>query len=91
VSTNGGRTWTRAELQEPVLPRCTVRFRHLWRWGGREAMIMSRAVDETGYTQPTYRQLVAARGPRTAYHQNNIRPWKVARDGAVTFALGDTL
>jgi sulfane dehydrogenase subunit SoxC len=91
VSTDGGRRWTRAELQEPVLARCTVRFRHLWRWDGREALIMSRAVDETGYTQPTYRQLVAARGPRTSYHQNNIRPWKVARDGAVTFALGETL
>jgi sulfane dehydrogenase subunit SoxC len=91
VSTDGGRTWTRARLQEPVLPKCTVRFRHLWAWDGREAVLMSRAVDETGYTQPTYRQLVAARGARTSYHQNNIRPWKVARDGTVTFALGDTL
>jgi len=91
VSTDGGRSWTRARLQEPVLPKCTVRFRHLWDWDGREAVLMSRAVDETGYAQPTYAQLVAARGARTAYHQNNIRPWKVARDGTVTFALGETL
>ena len=90
VSADGGRTWQTAELQQPVLPKCTVRFRHLWNWDGREALLMSRAVDETGYVQPTYRQLVAARGPHTDYHLNNIRPWKVARDGAVTFAIGET-
>jgi len=91
VSTDGGRTWAPAELQRPVLPKCTVRFRHLWNWSGADSVIMSRAVDETGYTQPTYSQLAAARGPRTFYHANNIRPWKIARDGAVTFALGETL
>lgn len=89
VSTDGGRTWSRAELQEPVLDKCTVRFRHLWRWDGRETVLLSRAVDETGYVQPTYRQLVEARGARTAYHQNNIRPWRVASDGRVTFAAGE--
>ncbi len=91
VSTDGGRTWARAEVQGPVLPQCTVRFRHIWEWNGRESILMSRAVDETGYTQPTYAQLVEARGARTAYHQNNIRPWKVGTDGGVTFALGDTV
>jgi sulfane dehydrogenase subunit SoxC len=89
VSTDGGRTWSRSTLQDPVLPLCTVRFRHLWNWDGRETVLMSRAIDETGYVQPTYRQLVAARGARTAYHQNNVRPWKVAADGAVTFAAGE--
>jgi sulfane dehydrogenase subunit SoxC len=70
---------------------CTARFRHLWRWDGSESVLMSRAVDETGYVQPTYAELVAARGPRTSYHQNNIRPWKVRSDGTLGFALGDTL
>jgi sulfane dehydrogenase subunit SoxC len=91
VSTDGGTTWVRARLQEPVLPMCTARFRHLWRWDGSESVLMSRAVDETGYVQPTYAELVAARGPRTSYHQNNIRPWKVRSDGTLGFALGDTL
>jgi sulfane dehydrogenase subunit SoxC len=91
VSTDRGRTWVPAELQGPVLPLCPVRFRSLWDWDGQETVIMSRAVDETGYVQPTYRQLEAARGPRTFYHENNIRPWKVARDGMVTYGLGDTL
>jgi hypothetical protein len=31
---------------------------------------------------------MAARGPATAYHFNNIRAWRVAADGAVTFAAG---
>ncbi len=91
VSVDGGTTWAPAELQEPVLPMCTVRFRYLWNWNGRDAIIMSRATDETGYVQPTYRQLLAARGPDTFYHWNNIRPWKVAADGEVTFALSETV
>jgi sulfane dehydrogenase subunit SoxC len=89
VSTDGGRSWAPAELQAPVLPACTVRFRHLWRWDGDEAFLLSRAVDETGYVQPTYRQLVAARGAGTTYHANHIRVWRVAPDGHVTFAPGD--
>ena len=91
VSTDGGRSWVPAELQPPVLPKATVRFRHLWNWDGRETVILSRAVDETGYTQPTVQQLWEARGERTSYHQNHLRAWKVAADGAVTFGLGDLL
>ena len=91
VSTDGGRSWTPAELQGPILPKCTVRFRHLWNWDGRETILLSRATDETGYVQPTTRQLLAARGERTSYHWNNIRPWKVAADGTVTYGLGDLL
>ncbi|MCH7565324.1 MAG: sulfite dehydrogenase [Gemmatimonadetes bacterium] len=91
VSTDGGRSWVPAELQPPVLPKATVRFRHLWNWDGRETVILSRAVDETGYTQPTVQQLWEARGERTSYHQNHQRAWKVAADGAVTFGLGDLL
>jgi hypothetical protein len=38
--------------------------------------------------QPTYEVLLAARGPATAYHFNNIRAWKVSADGSVKFAGG---
>jgi sulfane dehydrogenase subunit SoxC len=48
-------------------------------------MIMSRAVDDQGYVQPTMAQLKAARGPGTDYHFNSIRAWRIARDGTVTF------
>ena len=89
VSTDGGRNWVDAELQPPILPKATVRFRHLWNWNGREALILSRATDETGYVQPTVHQLWEARGERTSYHQNHQRAWKIASTGEVTFGLGD--
>jgi sulfane dehydrogenase subunit SoxC len=47
---------------------------------------MSRATDETGYVQPMLDVLMAARGPATQYHFNNIRAWRVSADGAVAFA-----
>jgi sulfane dehydrogenase subunit SoxC len=89
VSTDGGASWADAALQGPVLPKCTVRFRHLWEWNGGETIILSRATDETGYVQPTVQQLWEARGDQTRYHFNNQRAWKIASDGVVTFGLGD--
>lgn len=87
ISTDGGTHWTQAELQGPVLPQCHTRFRYLWNWDGRESLIMSRAVDETGYAQPTLAQLRAVRGSGTFYHFNHIRAWRVPRDGSVVFGL----
>lgn len=89
ISTNGGRSWTPAALQAPVLPKAHTRFRALWRWDGRPVVIRSRARDETGYVQPTRAQLDAARGKPAgpfAYHYNPITGWHIAGDGAVTFA-----
>lgn len=91
VSTDGGETWTDAPLQGPILSKSTVRFRHLWKWDGKETLLLSRATDETGYVQPTLEQLIEARGERTSYHQNHQRAWRVAEDGAVTFGLGAML
>ena len=85
VSADGGATWQEAELQEPVLAKAHVRFRAPWRWDGGAAEIMSRATDETGYVQPTWEALVAARGPRTRYHQNPITSWTIGTDGRVLF------
>ena len=89
VSTDGGRNWVPAALQGPVLSKSTVRFRHLFEWNGRETIVLSRAIDETGYVQPTVQQLWDARGPSTSYHQNHQRAWKIASGGEVTFGLGD--
>ena len=88
VSADGGKTWQRATLDDPVLPKCHTRFRLPWKWAGGDAMLMSRATDETGYVQPTTAALLAARGPFTSYHFNNIRPWKVSADGTVRLAGG---
>lgn len=86
VSTDGGRTWQAARLQEPVLRQAHTRFRHLWRWDGSGTEIMSRATDDTGYVQPTRAALRAARGRRARrYHLNPITAWRIRPDGRVHY------
>ena len=86
VSTDGGQSWQPARLQDPVLPTAHTRFRHLWNWDGSETEIMSRAVDETGYVQPTREALIAARGRRARrYHLNPITAWRVEASGQVYY------
>ncbi len=53
VSTDGGKTWKDAKLQDPVLPYAHTRFRMDWKWDGKECIIQSRCTDEKGYVQPT--------------------------------------
>lgn len=83
VSVDGGRTWRAAQVQEPVLSKCHTRFRFPWRWNGEEAILQSRCIDETGYTQPTRQDLVKVRGTNSLYHYNAIQSWKVERDGRI--------
>ena len=83
VSTDGGKTWRDARLQEPILPRAHTRFRIDWRWDGREAVLQSRCTDETGYVQPTLAELVKVRGLNSDYYNNAIQSWQVATDGSV--------
>jgi sulfane dehydrogenase subunit SoxC len=84
VTTDGGRTWVRAALQEPRLPIALTRFRLAWRFEGQDALIASRAIDETKYVQPTRAALIAARGTNSTYHYNGIKVWNVRADGTVT-------
>ncbi len=83
VSTDGGRSWRTAKLQEPVLTKALTRFRIDWNWDGGPAFLQSRAVDETGHVQPTISALRAVRGTRSIYHNNAIQTWKVQPDGEV--------
>jgi sulfane dehydrogenase subunit SoxC len=86
VSTDGGASWQPATLQEPVLSKCHTRFRYLWNWTGGEAVIMSRATDETGYVQPMRADLLKTRGPGTqGYHLNPVTGWRVRADGRIVF------
>ena len=86
VSTDNGKTWNAAKLQEPVLSKAHTAFRYLWNWRGDETAILSRATDETGYTQPTLQQLVDARGKDMGgYHLNPITAWVIKPDGKVLF------
>jgi sulfane dehydrogenase subunit SoxC len=86
VSVDDGNSWHEAELQEPVLSRALTRFRLPWHWDGKTAVIQSRAIDETGYVQPTLAELVGVRGDNSFYHNNAIWPWRIADDGEVTNA-----
>ncbi|MET4220017.1 sulfane dehydrogenase subunit SoxC [Bradyrhizobium sp. LB14.3] len=86
ISVDDGKSWQDARLQEPVLTRALTRFRLPWRWDGKPAVIQSRAIDETGYVQPTLSELLAVRGENYFYHNNAIWPWRIAADGEVTNA-----
>jgi sulfane dehydrogenase subunit SoxC len=83
VSVDGGANWRTARLETPVLSKCLTRFNIDWAWDGKPALIQSRAMDETGYVQPTYRQLRAVRGSRSIYHNNAIQTWLVQESGEV--------
>ncbi|MFK7731774.1 MAG: sulfite dehydrogenase [Pseudomonadales bacterium] len=86
VSTDGGRHWHEAVLQGPVLSKAHTRFSLPWQWRGGAAELMSRAVDETGYVQPSRRQILDTRGPGSVpYHLNPILSWLVQSDGQVLY------
>ncbi|MEM7501985.1 MAG: sulfite dehydrogenase [Pseudomonadota bacterium] len=83
VSADGGKTWSAAELQDPVQPKMLTRFRIPWEWRGAPAVLQSRATDETGRVQPTRTALMAARGNQARYHFNGIHSWGIAEDGEI--------
>jgi sulfane dehydrogenase subunit SoxC len=83
VSVDGGRNWRTARLETPVLSKALTRFSLDWIWDGKPAIVQSRAMDETGYVQPNYRQLRAVRGTRSIYHNNSIQSWLVEESGEV--------
>ena len=84
VSTDGGKSWSMAMLQEPVIDKSLVRFRFPWMWDGMPATLMSRAVDSSGEVQPTMDAILKAKSANTFYHNNAIQPWRVAANGEVT-------
>ncbi|AZL71488.1 sulfite dehydrogenase [Pseudomonas sp. ITEM 17296] len=84
VSVDGGNTWTQAKLQEPILTKALTAFRAPFEWNGQELMIMSRAIDETGYVQPMLEQLIDERGKVSFYHNNSVQPWRISSNGEVT-------
>jgi sulfane dehydrogenase subunit SoxC len=86
VSVDDGKNWADAALQEPVLTRALTRFRFAWHWDGTPTVIQSRATDETGYVQPSFADLLDARGDNSYYHNNAVQPWHIAEDGSVSNA-----
>ncbi len=84
VSVDGGRNWLPARLDGLVLDKCLTRFHFPWSWAGEPALLMSRAVDETGHVQPSYAELRKVRGTRGIYHNNAIQTWQVQASGEVS-------
>ncbi|MGB0672193.1 MAG: molybdopterin-dependent oxidoreductase, partial [Rhodospirillales bacterium] len=83
VSVDGGRNWLEAKLDGPILPKALTRFTLPWEWGGKEVLLQSRAMDETGYVQPTISELRAVRGNWSIYHNNSVHTWLVNKSGEV--------
>ena len=83
VSVDGGANWKPARLESPVLSKCLTRFNLDWVWDGKPCIIQSRATDDTGFVQPSIKQLREVRGTRSIYHNNAIQSWLVQESGEV--------
>ena len=83
VSTDGGKSWVEAKLQEPVLDKALTRFRAPWRWSGSKSILQSRAYDAAGRVQPTRSELLEKKGANAYYHYNAIISWSVDADGSI--------
>ena len=81
VSKDGGKTWETARLAKPGERMALTRFYLDTEWSGEEMLLQSRAMDETGYVQPTKAQLREVRGLNSIYHNNCIQTWWVKETG----------
>ena len=81
VSKDGGRTWETARLARPGEARALTRFYLDTEWDGSEMLLQSRAMDETGYVQPSKAALREVRGENSIYHNNGIQTWWVRESG----------
>jgi sulfane dehydrogenase subunit SoxC len=84
VTTDGGKSWHIAQLVAPIRSMAQTRFLYPWVWDGKDTVFASRAIDETGYVQPTKMALIKERGTAYVYHYNGIQEWAVAADGSVS-------
>jgi sulfane dehydrogenase subunit SoxC len=89
VSFDGGANWREATLEEPIMDKCLTRFKIGWNWNGAPATLMSRAVDSTGYVQPSVQEIQKVRAiVGFVQHHNAIQPWAVNAKGEVTNVIG---
>jgi sulfane dehydrogenase subunit SoxC len=83
VSLDGGKNWRAAKIDGLQLDKACVRFYAETDWTGGEMLLQSRAIDETGYVQPSKGDLRKVRGVNSIYHNNGIQTWLVKADGEV--------
>jgi len=83
ITLDGGKNWRRARIDGLRLPKALHRFYYEFDWDGSPLLLQSRAVDETGYVQPTKEELRTVRGTNSVYHNNGIQTWHVQENGQV--------
>ena len=83
VSLDGGRNWRTARIDGPVFDRACVRFYAEIEWNGEPLLLQSRAMDDTGYVQPSKDALRKIRGVNSIYHNNGIQTWALKANGEV--------
>ena len=83
ISADGGRNWKPARIDGQAMSKCLTRFNMDWAWDGKPALLMSRAMDETGHIQPTYAENRKVRGTKSIYHNNSIQTWLLQESGEV--------
>ncbi|MGE7468705.1 sulfite dehydrogenase [Bosea sp. NPDC003192] len=81
VTLDGGKNWQHARIDGPVLDKSLTRFYVDFDWTGQDLLIQSRAIDSTGYLQPTKEELRKIRGTNSIYHNNGIQTWHVKANG----------
>lgn len=83
VTLDGGKNWHTARIDSPSLPKAVHRFYFEFEWDGSPLLLQSRAIDSTGYIQPTKDELREVRGINSIYHNNGIQTWYVKKTGEV--------
>jgi sulfane dehydrogenase subunit SoxC len=81
VTVDGGKTWKTARLVPNTNTKALHRFYLDHVWDGSEMLVQSRAIDSTGYVQPTKTELRDIRGLNSVYHNNCIQTWWVKPTG----------
>jgi sulfane dehydrogenase subunit SoxC len=87
ISTDAGRSWKQAELNQPALPKAQTRFQMDWEWDGKPTKIVSRSTDEKGNVQPDRKSFIDRVGTNALFHYNAQQTWSVDAEGRVRNVL----
>jgi sulfane dehydrogenase subunit SoxC len=83
VSADEGKTWAPAQIQGAPIAKALTRFSIPWQWDGNSTVLLSRATDEHGRTQPTRKEWKQRYASPTFNHYNAVQSWHVSSSGQV--------
>lgn len=87
ISTDGAKTWSLAQINQPALPRAQTRFQMDWSWDGKPTKIVSRSTDEMGHVQPDRASFIARMGTNALFHYHAQQTWSIDAAGRVRNVL----